>query len=134
IRFLEEGQIIDLGNRRLKVMRMFSHSPDGLSLFSEAEGLFFGGDTFYGADFLVTDIRLLATDLERIQELDIRWHYSSHGPQLVTAMEQGVQLIAVKRMIAGEGKAGSTTFAGIELPVQALDGVTVIVAKELLLY
>lgn len=134
IRFLGEGQIVDLGNRSLQVMRMFSHSPDGISLFNQAEGMFFGGDTFYGANFLVTDMRLLATDLERIENLSIKWHYSSHGPQLVTAMEQGQQLATVNRIIAGEGTATSTTFAGAELPVQALDGVTVTIAKGLLLY
>lgn len=134
VRFLEDAQEIDLGDRQFTVIRTFSHSPDGIALYSKQEEAFFGGDTFYGPEYLVTDISLLANDLKRIETLPIKWHYASHGAQLITAMEQGDHLAAVTRIINGEGHAESTTFAGFELPVQALDGVSVIVAKELLLY
>ncbi len=134
IGFLEDAQVLDLGDRSLKVIRTYSHSPDGITLFSEKDGLFFGGDTFYGANFLVTDIGLLADDLRRIEHLPIQWHYASHGLQLITAMQQGRQLATVQRMINGEGEHGQTSFAGFDLPVQSLDGVTVSIAKEVLLY
>ncbi len=134
IGFLKEAQMLDLGDRTLQVIRTFSHSPDGIALFSKDAGLFFGGDTFYGSNFLVTDIGLLADDLRRIENLPIRWHYASHGAQLITAMQQGRQLAAVQRMISGEGEHGQTSFAGFDLPIQSLDGVSVTVAKELLLY
>lgn len=77
---------------------------------------------------------LLAADLRRIESLPIRWHYSSHGTQLITAMQQGVQLAAVERMIGGEGVQEETSFAGIPLPRHSADGVTVTIAKEVLLY
>lgn len=134
IRFLEDEHDIDLGDRRLTVIRTFSHSPDGIALFNDDAGLFFGGDTFYGPNYLVTDAALLAGDLRRIEHLPIKWHYASHGPQLIAAMQQGRHLAAVERMLGGEGEVDQTTFAGFELPQQSLDGVTVIVAKELLLY
>ena len=134
IRFLEDEQIIDLGDRRFTVIRTFSHSPDGITLYNEEAGLFFGGDTFYGPDFLVTDAALLADDLRRIEHLPIKWHYGSHGPQLITAMQQGRQLAAVERMLRGQGESGITKFAGFQFPQQSLDGVTITIAKELLLY
>jgi len=134
IRFLEEGQSIDLGNRRFHVIRTYSHSPDGIALYDQDSGMFFGGDAFYGAQYLITNIQLLVADLERIQELHIDWHYSSHGPQLVTAMQQGLHLATVNRMIAGEGETKTTSFAGFPLPLQELDGVSVTIAKDILLY
>ncbi len=134
IRFLEDSEEIDLGDRRFAVIRTFSHSPDGIALYGAQEKLFFGGDTFYGPEYLITDINLLAADLKRIETLPIEWHYASHGAQLITAMQQGKHLAAVSRMINGEGETGSTTFAGFEIPMQQLDGVAVLVAPELLLY
>ncbi len=134
VRFVAQGDSIDLGDQRFEVIRTFSHSPDGLALFDVESGRFFGGDTFYGADYLVTDTSLLADDLRRIRDLPIRWHFSSHGGQLVAAMQQGRHLAVIQRMLAGEGETHETEFAGFRLPIRSLEGVTVTVAKELLLY
>jgi len=134
VRYLSENDEIDLGGRRFRVVRTFSHSPDGIALYDSEHGLFFGGDAFYGADYLVTDLALLAADLERTRNLAITWHYSSHGPQLVAAMRHGAHLAVVRRLLAGEGETHSARFAGVELPVRELDGVTVTLAPELLLY
>lgn len=134
VNFLVDEQEIDLGNRSLTVIRTFSHSPDGIALFDSEEAMFFGGDAFYGANYLVTDLNLLAKDLERISPLQIDWHYASHGSQLITAMQQGQHLAAINRLIAGEGESKTTTFAGLTLPLQEVDGVTVTIAEALLLY
>lgn len=42
---LEEGDVLDLGNRRLQVMHTPGHAPDCICLFDEENGLVFGGDT-----------------------------------------------------------------------------------------
>ena len=44
-RLLEEGDILDLGDRHLQVMHTPGHSPDCICLFDEKSGLLFGGDT-----------------------------------------------------------------------------------------
>ena len=44
-RLLEEGNVLDLGGRRLQVMHTPGHSPDCICLFEEESGLLFGGDT-----------------------------------------------------------------------------------------
>ena len=134
VRFLDEAERIDLGDRHFVVIRTFSHSPDGIALYDPVNKIFFGGDTFYGPEYLVTDMGLLAEDLKRIEQLQIDWHYASHGGQLITAMQQGEHLAAVRRMLDGDGEVGTTTFAGFEIPVRELDGVAVLVAPELLLY
>ncbi len=134
VRYLNEGDVVELGNRRFSVIRTYSHSPDGIALYDREAELFFGGDTFYGPDYLITDLSLLAKDLQRVAPLPVRWHYASHGLQLIAAMKHGEHLVAVERMLHGEGESESQVFAGVTLPVQRLDGVKVTVAPELLLY
>lgn len=134
VRYLEDGEVLDLGNRQFRVIRTYSHTPDGIVLYDEADGLFFGGDAFYGADYLVLDMGLLATDLEMSSKLKVKWHYASHGPQLLQTMQHGRHLAVVRRMQNGEGERGITNFTGIELPMHELDGVRVTLARDLLLY
>ena len=134
IRFLADGDVVDLGNRRFRVIHTQSHSPDGLALYDAENRLFFGGDTFMGDAFLIRDLDLLAGDLSRIAELPIAWHYASHGPQLIQTMRDGWRLSIVRRMLAGEREETTTQFAGMQFPLYRLDGVEVTLATEFLTY
>jgi hypothetical protein len=49
-------------------------------------------------------------------------------------MQHGFHLRVVREMIKGAGTRSSTEFAGIELPILALDGVAVTIADDLLIY
>jgi len=42
---LDDGDVLDLGGRSLRVMHTPGHSPDSICLFDEHNGLLFGGDT-----------------------------------------------------------------------------------------
>src|SRR4030081_1027023 len=44
-RLLEDGDVLDLGGRKLEVLHTPGHSPDCICLFDETNGLLFGGDT-----------------------------------------------------------------------------------------
>ena len=134
IRFLTDGEIVDLGNRRFKVIHTTSHSPDGLALYDEENGILFGGDTFIGDEFLIRDLSLLERDLEIARQLNVEWHYCSHGPQLIEVMRSGYHLSIVRRMIQGERAEHQTTFAGESFPLFELEGVAVILAPEFLTY
>lgn len=134
INLLKDGDTVDLGNRSFRVVHTQSHTPDGLALYDETNKVFFGGDVFLGDRFLVLDLDRLASDLDRVQNLATEWHYSSHGPQLIEAMQQGRHLSVIRRMQGGEHNSGTTTFAGVELPLLSLDGVYVTLADELLVY
>jgi glyoxylase-like metal-dependent hydrolase (beta-lactamase superfamily II) len=46
---LEEGEVIDLGGRKLEVLLTPGHAPDSLCLFDRENRLLFTGDTFYPA-------------------------------------------------------------------------------------
>ena len=134
IRFLADGDVVDLGNRRFRVIHTTAHSPDGLALYDAENRMLFGGDTFIGARYLIRDIDLLESDLARAAELDVAWHYSSHGPQLIETMQHGRHLAIVRRMIAGERAESNTTFAGQTFPLYELDGVFVTLAGDFLTY
>ena len=134
IRFLADGDIVDLGNRQFRVVHTTAHSPDGLTLYDEANRVFFGGDTFIGDSFLIRDLNLLEQDLARISQLPIRWHYSSHGDQLIQAMQDGKRLAIIRRMIDGEREESTTRFAGQEFPLYTHGKVEVILAPDFLTY
>ncbi|MDX1383288.1 MAG: MBL fold metallo-hydrolase [Thermoanaerobaculia bacterium] len=134
IRFLHDGDVVDLGNRSFRVIHTTAHSPDGLALYDEENRILFGGDTFIGDQFLIRTLELLARDLERASRLEVDYHYSSHGRQLIDVMQSGRHLGVVRRMIAGERQEGETVFAGATLPLYSLDGVDVIVAGDFLTY
>ena len=134
IRFLKDGDVVDLGDRRFRVIHTISHSPDGLALHDEENDLLFGGDTFLGDDFLIRDLILLERDLNLASHLDVRWHYSSHGPQLIEAMGSRRRLAVVRRMLAGERHESETMFAGQTFPLYELDGVRVTLAADFLVY
>jgi glyoxylase-like metal-dependent hydrolase (beta-lactamase superfamily II) len=44
-RLLEDGDVLDLGGRRLEVLHTPGHSPDCICLVDREHGLLFGGDT-----------------------------------------------------------------------------------------
>ena len=134
IRYLADGDVVDLGNRQFRVIHNTSHSPDGLALHDETNQLFFGGDTFGGGFYLTRDISLLAQDLERISSLKVRWHYASHGSQLIEAMQEGQRLTIVRRILGGEREEGTLPFAGKEFPLYTLDDVQVVLATDFLTY
>jgi glyoxylase-like metal-dependent hydrolase (beta-lactamase superfamily II) len=52
-RLLAEGDLLDLGYRRLKVLHTPGHSPGSICLLAEEEGLLFAGDTIYAGPLYV---------------------------------------------------------------------------------
>ena len=49
-RYVEDGEILDLGGRRLEVLHVPGHTPDATALLDAENGLLFTGDTFYDAE------------------------------------------------------------------------------------
>ena len=70
---LVEGDRVDLGGRILTVLHAPGHSPDGICLLEEREGLLFGADTINAgpiyAQFPDSDLDLLARSTRRLSEL-----------------------------------------------------------------
>lgn len=87
---LTDGQIIDLGDRQLRVLHLPGHSPGGVALYDAADRALFSGDVIYDLDI---DEQLLdelhgsniddyVTSMRRLKDLDVGVVYSGHGPVL----------------------------------------------------
>jgi glyoxylase-like metal-dependent hydrolase (beta-lactamase superfamily II) len=83
-RVLDEGDVIDLGDRSFVVLELPGHSPDGIGLFDEKNGVFFGGDAIYDAELLDdipgSDKPAYRRTMERLKTLPIRIGHGGHGP------------------------------------------------------
>ena len=83
-RTLDEGDIVDLGDRRFRVLHLPGHSPDSIALFDEADGLFFSGDAIYDS-WLIDDLpdsnkADYRRTMQRLLDLPIRVGCGGHGP------------------------------------------------------
>jgi glyoxylase-like metal-dependent hydrolase (beta-lactamase superfamily II) len=84
---VEDGQVIDLGGRKLEVMYTPGHSASSIMLIDEANGLLFSGDTWYpGPLYAYMEDSSLPDYVESmrragqvIRERSIRWIYPSHN-------------------------------------------------------
>jgi glyoxylase-like metal-dependent hydrolase (beta-lactamase superfamily II) len=86
---LGEGDRLDLGDRVFTVLHLPGHSPGGIGLLDEVDGLFLSGDAIYDDDILddlpgasVPDY--IAT-MERLRLLDCRLVIGGHGPEMTRA-------------------------------------------------
>ena len=80
--YLNEGDVIDLGNRHFRVFHVPGHSPGSIALFEEKTGILFSGDTIYNGDLYDTvynsDISHLKESLFRLKQLPITVVHGGH--------------------------------------------------------
>jgi glyoxylase-like metal-dependent hydrolase (beta-lactamase superfamily II) len=115
--WLHDGDEIDLGGRRLKVIATPGHTPDAIGLLDEKNGLLFTGDTFYlgpiylyrpetDMDAYVASVQKLAAIAPRVKLLlpahNVPVADPGYLPKVVTAIQQ-VRRGEVKS-VAKEGK------------------------------
>ncbi len=91
---LAEGDRIDLGDRRFTVLHLPGHSPGGIGLLDEVDGLLLSGDAIYDDEILddlpgasVPDYLLT---MERIRRLECRLAIGGHGPEMTRARMVGI--------------------------------------------
>jgi glyoxylase-like metal-dependent hydrolase (beta-lactamase superfamily II) len=104
-RLLDEGDVLDLGGRRLRVLHTPGHSPGSICLLDEEQGLLFTGDTVYAGPLYVqfdhSDFEVYRQSMERLCGLvkDLRLLLPSHNetpldPQILVEMAEGFDEIA----------------------------------------
>jgi glyoxylase-like metal-dependent hydrolase (beta-lactamase superfamily II) len=84
---LDEGDVIDLGDRVLRVLHLPGHSPGSIALYEEATGLLLSGDAIYDGrlfdQLFHSDIAAYVDSMERLKHLPVSvvraGHYSSFG-------------------------------------------------------
>ncbi|RWP34916.1 MBL fold metallo-hydrolase [Mesorhizobium sp.] len=83
-RTLDEGDLVDLGDRQFRVLHLPGHSPDSIGLFDEADGLFFAGDAIYDAllidDLPDSDRSAYRRTMQRLLDLPVGIGHGGHGP------------------------------------------------------
>lgn len=83
-RILEDGDVIDLGDRQFKVIHTPGHSPGGIMLYEQATGVLFSGDTVYDGplidDAYHSDIETYVQVMKQIENLPVRVVHGGHFP------------------------------------------------------
>ena len=83
-RVLDEGDVVDIGDRAFEVLHLPGHSPDSIGLFEAASGVLFSGDAVYDGPLLDGgadgDIDRYVTTMERLRELPVEVVHGGHEP------------------------------------------------------
>lgn len=86
-RSVDEGDVVDLGDRHLRVLHLPGHSPGSIGLLEESTGLFFSGDAAYDGelfdDYHHSSPPAYRETMRRLLELPVSTvhpgHYRSFG-------------------------------------------------------
>ncbi len=83
-RLLENGDIIDLGDRAFEVVHTPGHSPGGIGLFETRTGIFLSGDIIYDGPLIDDAYHSVVADyvttLERLEKLPVSIVHGGHFP------------------------------------------------------
>ncbi len=83
-RLLEDGDIVDLGDRQFEVIHTPGHSPGGIALYEKATEILFSGDILYDGPLIEDTYHSKADDyhasMERLLRLKVRLVHGGHFP------------------------------------------------------
>jgi len=84
-RELRDGDVIDLGELKLRVLHTPGHTAGSVCLYDSEKRLLFSGDTVFGDGIGRTDLpsgdwRELGDSLRRLADLNVEKIYPGHGP------------------------------------------------------
>jgi glyoxylase-like metal-dependent hydrolase (beta-lactamase superfamily II) len=91
--FVHDGDVIDLGDRRIEVLHVPGHTPGSIALWEAGTGLLFSGDTVYVDSRLgFDDLEAASASLERLAALPVRRVHAGHdrsfdGAELAAMLE-----------------------------------------------
>lgn len=84
---LKEGDVIDTGSERIRILHIPGHTPGHIALFFEKADLLFTSDidlTPYGPWYanVVSDIDAFKKSVARMRDFECRWYVPSHGERV----------------------------------------------------
>ncbi len=83
-RLVDEGDVIDLGDRSFEVLHLPGHTPGSIGLWEAATGLLFSGDAIYDGPLLdglpESDIDDYVGTMKRLRELPVSTVHGGHEP------------------------------------------------------
>lgn len=119
--FLDEGDVIDLGDRVFQVFHLPGHSPGSIALYEAATQTLFSGDVIYDGDLIDdlyhSDAEILATSHARLRELQVQTihggHFASFGRDRLLELLDiykagGLRVGDASTWIDGEAKDNNT--------------------------
>src|SRR5262245_22994423 len=81
-RTVEEGDVIDLGDRQFEILHLPGHSPGSIGLWEAKSGVLFSGDAIYDGPLLDelpgSDIPVYLTTMKRLRELPVSVVHAGH--------------------------------------------------------
>ncbi len=81
---IEEGEVLDLGDRHFEVLHLPGHSPGSIGLWETATGILFSGDAIYDGVLLdnlpESDLAAYARTMKRLRELPVEVVHAGHEP------------------------------------------------------
>lgn len=83
-RLIDDGDIVDLGDRQFEVLHLPGHSPGSIGLWEAATGTLFSGDAIYDGPLLdelpESDIDSYIATMERLIDLPVTVVHAGHDP------------------------------------------------------
>ncbi|WP_417676927.1 MBL fold metallo-hydrolase [Roseibium sp.] len=83
-RIVEDGDVVDLGDRHFTVIHTPGHSPGGIALYEKATGILFSGDIVYDGplieDTYHSDMGDYIASMTRLLDLPVRLVHGGHFP------------------------------------------------------
>ena len=83
-RVLEEGDIVDTGDRAFEVLHLPGHSPGSIGLWEAGTGTLFSGDAIYDGPLLDeipgADVAVYVATMRRLRDLPVEVVHAGHDP------------------------------------------------------
>ncbi len=83
-RVLDDGDVVDLGDRHFEVLHLPGHSPGSIALWEAATGILFSGDVVYDGELIDDAYHSVVDDyvasMERVRALPARTVHGGHFP------------------------------------------------------
>ena len=100
--FLANNDIIDLGDRKIKVISVPGHTPDAVALLDQSKGYLWTGDTYYDGDIYLfakeTDLAAYKKSIHTLAKIvpTLKYIFPSHN----NPISQPVRLIELNKEFA----------------------------------
>lgn len=92
--YLDEGDVIDLGDTAYQVLHLPGHSPGSIGLYDVNRRVLFSGDALYDGELLDSlyhsDQTIYLQTLERIASLDVSVFHAGHYPSFGASRMQAL--------------------------------------------
>lgn len=105
-RLIEDGDVIDLGDRRFVVMHLPGHSPGCIALWEAETGILLSGDVVYDGplvdDCYHSDVEAYVASMEKLRRLSVRVVHGGHFPSFGVARFRTL----IDEYLAGKRRSG----------------------------